>query len=270
MINVKSYTPKNVSHFIKSYWAIEIENCENDFYTETMIPDGHFEIIFHLQDNAARCNDDSCSWIKEPTAFLTGQSIQPFSIKLQKKSKLYGVRFHPHTLALLVKFPLNEITEQILEIDSLRFGRDLKSCLSCASEETYKNFDRFFESLFSKIGIQSNSFQYIHHTINLIQQHRGDISVDTLLIKTGISGKYLDEIFKNYIGLTPKFFSTIIKVNHFITLKNENTDRRLIDCLNETNFYDQSHLIRTFRAITAKSPKDYFRDNNFINNHFLA
>ena len=28
--------------------------------------------------------------------------------------------------------------------------------------------------------------------------------------------------------------------------------------------------LKTFRAITAKSPKDYFRDNNFINNHFLA
>jgi AraC-like DNA-binding protein len=100
-------------------------------------------------------------------------------------------------------------------------------------------------------------------------KYKGDIRIDQLIHAGGISPKYFDTLFKQFVGINPKTFCSIIKLNHFIGYRNNNPGKKLTECTYEANFFDQSHLIKLFKNVTGKTPKGYFRTNDHhINNYF--
>ncbi len=52
MISVETYVPEGLSPFIKSFWRLQVAATMPGPYEEDIIPDGHHEIIFHLDTKA--------------------------------------------------------------------------------------------------------------------------------------------------------------------------------------------------------------------------
>ncbi|MDJ1504708.1 helix-turn-helix domain-containing protein, partial [Xanthocytophaga agilis] len=97
---------------------------------------------------------------------------------------------------------------------------------------------------------------------------RGNIKVESIRQKTGVSQRYLDTIFRQWVGITPKEFSSIIKINHFIDYRQQHPEKKLTECSYENQFFDQSHLIRIFKTFTGQSPKNYFHTPHTISTYF--
>jgi AraC-like DNA-binding protein len=95
------------------------------------------------------------------------------------------------------------------------------------------------------------------------------VKTKELVRQTGISQRYLDSLFKQYVGLTPKALCRIIQLNYFIYHQSR-IDSSLTKGGYEAGFYDQSHLIKSFKSFTEQSPKAFFQNNNWINTSFAA
>ncbi|WP_298736034.1 helix-turn-helix domain-containing protein [uncultured Chitinophaga sp.] len=269
MISLQTYHPEKLYPFIKSFWRLEVVNAGERSYEEDIIPDGHHEIIFHLQPGTARRKMGQEQWLSEPDALFAGQTLQSYALQLQPGSVLYGIRFYPHTMALLFNVPASLFTDQLLAVSDIAGANALRQCVTDNAAHT---FSRFEDLLAAKIAAlqPNNGFQYVNAAVTTVLQHNGNVRVDALMRQTGVSVRHLDTSFKQFVGITPKTFCNIIRLNHFIRYRAAHSFKSLTECAYEAAFYDQSHLIRLFRSFTGKSPRAYFNDANYINAHFTV
>lgn len=271
MLSLQTYKPAKLSRYIKSFWCLRISGTGGNWYEEDILPDGHHEIIFHLNTNGAKRKSENESWINEPASFFAGQTVKTYSLELKDDSMLYGIRFFPHTMAPLFGFPADQVTNSILALQNIPGAGFLEKNITENAAETFSNFEQAISKKINQQDLSSNAFQYVDHSVLEIMKHKGDIRIDRLIRAGGISQKYFDTLFRQFIGINPKTFCNIIKLNHFIGYRNNNPGKTLTECAYEANFFDQSHLIKLFKSVTGKSPKDYFRaDNHHINNYFSA
>lgn len=261
MLTLQTYRPAGLSHLVKSFWCLYVA----EDYTEQIIPDGHHEIIFHLSSNYATREQ-----IKEPDSFFAGQTLSTYSLELKKDALLYGIRFFPHTLSAIFHFPADSITGQILPLQDIPAARQLQHCISEHPQITFRNLENTLLQLARNLQLSDNKFQYINHAVNQILLHKGNIKIGSLIKSTGVSQKYLDTLFTQSVGVTPKAICNIIQLNHFVNYRAQNPHLKLTTCAYEAEFFDQSHLIKLFHKVVNKTPKAFFNELNYINNHFSS
>lgn len=269
MISIQTYVPKTLAPLIKSFWRLTVADFGETLYKEDIIPDGHHEIIFHLNSNPAKRKTENNEWRSEPIAFFAGQDLKSFKVELTPGSIIYGIRFHPHTQSLFFNFPASVTTDYPLSLETVGKANALWNDISECPEKTFSNFEKIFLKKISLLNSFPKPFGYVNACVQEILNHKGNIKIDLLVKKTGISINQLDNSFKNFVGVTPKTFCNIIKFDHFINYKKNNPAKSLTECAHEANFYDQSHLIRLSQAITGKSPKAHFCKTNYINDFFI-
>jgi transcriptional regulator GlxA family with amidase domain len=81
----------------------------------------------------------------------------------------------------------------------------------------------------------------------------------------GLSERSLERYFKQWIGLTPKFYSRIIRFAHIFELVNKD-QKNWAEISAQAGFYDQAHFIKNFRAFTGEEPSKYgFKEANMAN-----
>lgn len=268
MVTLETYTPTRLSSFVKSFWCLKISGDAHSSYKEDILPDGHHEIIFHLTSNAAKRNIENNDSINEPDFFFAGQTLKRYSLELKNSAVVYGIRFYPHTLAPLYNLPAELLTENVLSLTSIPRTEILTQCVTENVHETFHNFESALTTLVYKANISSNAYKYVNDSVLSILQYKGDISIDRLTNTAGVSAKYFDTLFKKFVGINPKVFCTIVKLNYFINFKNNHPHKSFTECAYQANFYDQSHLIKLFKEMTGNTPKNYFKSDNHINNQF--
>lgn len=95
--------------------------------------------------------------------------------------------------------------------------------------------------------------------IQYIFSHYKSFSVGSLAAAIGISRQHLNRIFQQHLGVSVKKFHEIILFRKTMTKKIfENAEGNLTELAYEFNFNDQSHLNKTYKNLTEKSPKHFF------------
>lgn len=88
---------------------------------------------------------------------------------------------------------------------------------------------------------------------------RGDISLRQLSGTLHYSEKHLRRVFSRQMGVTPKQFARIARVNYAIRLMQQQPGC-LADVAAEAGYFDQPHLIHDFTALCGVTPQVYLRD----------
>jgi len=263
-----TYIPHTISSFVKSFWYLRISGSRP--FREEIIPDGHHEIIFHLDKNPAKRLVSEKGWIQEPNAFVAGQTLKSYTLEIENDSVLYGIRFYPHTLTLLFGIPAVLTTDEVFSLENLPYSALLLPCVSEFPDQTFRNFEQLLYKIIHRANVNSNAFRLVEASVLEILKHNGVCRIDHLICELGISQRYLDTLFKKFVGLNPKSFCNIIQLNFFINYKNQHAPATLTQCAYEAQFFDQSHLIKSFKAIIGKTPRQYFDQNYYISNRFAA
>ena len=237
-------------------------------YHEDILPDGHHEIIFHLKGHGARKNAGQARWCVEPDSFIAGQHLSSYQLELKGDSFLYGIRFYPHTLYTLTGFPAYYVTNTILPLEEERSLKILRHCITDKPDITFKNLEQALMKLVPHNMSHTSGFARIAHSVETIMRCNGNIRIDTLIGQTGLSHKHFDTLFNQFVGIHPKTFCTILKLNYFVRCKNYDPQKTLTQCAYDANFYDQAHLVKVFRSFTGKTPSQYFRSIQHISDQF--
>lgn len=270
MISIQTYRPEKLSSLIKSFWYLKVSDDLGQLYVEEILPDGHHEIIFHLDSSPARKRSDDIGWQKDPAIFFAGQNKRSYVQQLRPGSIIYGVRFHPHTQALFYDFPAFLSTENLISFQDMVSNDVITGCISESPDKTFANLEKEFMKKASGLKPFEQSFQYVDAVIQRMIDLRGNVRISSLEKVTGVTTRYLEKSFQKYVGVTPKQFCHVIRYNSFITYKQNNPNKTLTESAYDMGFYDQSQLIYLSQLITGSSPKAYFDKRNQINDHFLA
>jgi transcriptional regulator GlxA family with amidase domain len=87
----------------------------------------------------------------------------------------------------------------------------------------------------------------------------GQVHLDDLVRETGLSQRQFERKFIEQVGMSPKLYCRVSRLNYALRLKEERPDCPWTDITYEAGYFDQMHLIRDFKLLTAATPSEFVR-----------
>lgn len=195
-----------------------------------------------------------------PSTFVYGQLEAFKDIQVPPNSTLIVAVFQPSGLSSLLRTPAHDLRGEIVSLDSI-LGKPV-----LAIEERLQDSTAIYEQL----SLLNHFFlsmlpRRIKSTVNLagqttafIQQRKGLITVKELIGFTGYCERQIARIFLDTIGISPKNYAKLIKLQHFIKeLQSAKNTTKLSELAYQSGYADQSHLNKDFKTITGMTPGNY-------------
>ncbi|WP_462247956.1 helix-turn-helix domain-containing protein [Ekhidna sp.] len=228
-------------------------NIENQ---QLLVPNNMAEIYIPFKNVEFKCIGSVRSiTLKEGDGYFFMPRRRGASISLCNNASCLIVRINP-LYANKIAYGLNEISNGISLVN---FSISQKKSLIQAweNEDTYMASDVLEEILHQTIDL----FEYndtILNSIEQIQESFGRTSIKEIYSNLNVSKSKLEQHFNREVGLTPKEFCKIEKINYFINSYLEDPGQSLTELTYLCGYYDQSHLIKDFKYFLDTSPKKFF------------
>jgi len=195
-----------------------------------------------------------------PAVFISAGSIrvggiqpQSLDMQIQQPGDYFGIRFYPGALRHFFKLNLSEITGQF--VDSHYFPCDDFAYLN---ETIYQHNDfhtraRVCEQwLLQHYAPQSPTLFDL--ALTLIYRISGNIEVNHLAEKTGVSSRHLNRLFQQHTGLSTKAFAQIIRIQSACKQLYQQPGQSLT-VAEKLGFFDQAHLLREYKRHLRLNPR---------------
>ncbi|HKO81686.1 MAG TPA: helix-turn-helix transcriptional regulator [Chitinophagaceae bacterium] len=243
--------------YVKCYYIYESET--NRAFEDIVFPSGCIEIIFNLgTGNWQTANGNS--FVTTPSIELWGQIIRPLPIRSIGKNTMLGIRFFPHAAAYFLNTKVELFNNQVLDLSDVSdsaVGILYAQLLEAGNWNTrIELIERFLSQRLSITEQKLSKVAMVNTIMNEIRQDDFFDNIENVASRYGITSRYLQKLFLQYTGLTPKLYS---KINRFqnslrlVTRKEISLTSIAYDC----GYFDQSHFIREFKSFTGFTPSAY-------------
>ena len=242
-----------LSRFVECFWTLEGDEPSHE--PERILPDGCVELILNFGASFSQHHNGHRSL--QPRNFLVGQMTGPILISPTGAVQLLGIRFHPGGTLPFLCLPLDEITDQVVELGSLssKLERELLSAVSESSSLSQKI--AAVEAFLTSRSTANHHDSRLMILAARIVETAGVLSVDQLANDAGISSRQLERRFLREIGIGPKLLGRIIRFQQvFRAVQQCNAAWSAIAV--ECGYYDQAHLIRDFNQFAQQTPAVLF------------
>ncbi|RYU93433.1 helix-turn-helix domain-containing protein [Emticicia agri] len=254
--------PAVLKPYVSGIWADRTSysrgNCHKYWF-----PNGTIELIFNLGTTYHRKSlETGGKHDSVATPVVIGQMKKVIVLELSPNNYVVGIRFTPTGFSAFSRIPAHELSEMQVPVNQVFANKD------------YLIEDRVREAvcIHEKIAVITDflcknlrdipASNLINKAIQEITVRNGDIKISTLVEKSGVSDKTLESKFKLSVGLTPKEYAKICRLNSFLLKFKENNLLSLTRLSCETNYYDQSHFIKEFKNVAHFTPKNLLKDTS--------
>nr|WP_315028607.1 AraC family transcriptional regulator [uncultured Chryseobacterium sp.] len=258
--------PQHLALFIRHY--IFLENSYEDIKSVRLFTDGSTGLILSGDMNLYSNISDECM----PLSFFYGALNTYKDFYSKGKFSLVAVVFQPYFLNLLLKTSAKEVRNQIISVEDV-----LKYKLEPFQEKLFNKTDplsiikslNLFFTEFVNQEINSD-YGFITAVQQYILRAKGSVSSKELERFTGYSERHLERKFEDYMGVSPKKYSNIIRLHYFLSLINKGAGIENMTGLSyQAGYSDQSHLIREFKNSVGLTPKQYLKTENKLAVNFI-
>jgi len=256
-----------LAEYIKLFWSLEYVPAGYG-EIESVLPDGCPEMVFNLSDRFTRLCGDSEEL--QPATLFAGQMSRKISIRPSGKVCLFGVRFHPAGSHPLSRFPMRELNDEILEVETFigRDGVELEERVNLA--QGFNERVSLFQGFFSKRLAAANLNTVSTRAVRTIVKMDGSISVAALADQVGSSERALERAFRRDVGISPKMLARIVRFQALINLIQKTKTPGSLDASLELGYFDQSHAIHDFREFAGMTPLGYFQSTHGVSDLFTG
>lgn len=170
-----------------------------------------------------------------------------------------GIEFYPYGLRSFLGFNCNAITDNFVEISALhnKLGEALKPVINgfYTDEERVGIIEEKLLALLREGN--SSPGKHIVHAFSMIEKNNGLMPVNDVCNTIGVSARQLNRDFEKHIGVSPKFYSRIVRFNYFLeNLKNTGNFDSFADLAYHCGYADQAHMIHECTDFTGVTPAE--------------
>lgn len=231
-----------ISHF----YCFQNDVSENSVIA---VPDGSIDILF--------CCDE-----KEPYATVCGTVLQPKIVR-NVKNYFFGVRFLPGQSFKFKNITMKDFVENEIPLLEVINDKDLFEKVTSSRDFNYQ-IQTFMIRYLKFYADSQASDKYVDlkkQMLKKINETAGQIKVQELADEAGYSVRYINRVFTEQFGLSPKLFCKLMRFQYLLSnlndLDKEIFDTNLAQLAIELGYYDQSHMIKDFYELTNTTPGKY-------------
>ena len=246
------YSPSARSrHIVERFWFLETQSAAG---ADAVFPDGRMELVFHYRGAFWRhergARDESVALRRQPASLLVGQMVEPVMLAPGAESAVAAIRLRPGAARSLLGFSLDEATGRFVDLEQLfPSAAVLHERLAEASCDAARL--RVMEEWLLTLPYRSTRRE-IEGAVATILRSGGCATIETLSSLTGTGLRQLERQFREEVGLGPKTFSRIVRLQGALRRIREGLP--LSDVAVACGYYDQAHMTRDFRQLAAMSP----------------
>lgn len=227
--------------YIYCYWQLKTNVPAVEPFPYRVVADGCIDIFFE-PGNAAE------TWVM-------GISDAYTEFPLTGDFHYAGIRFLPGIFPQLFRIPADTLTGRTEHLDTIDPHLTRQLAQRCAGILLPEAMGILLDEIFGEL-IAGKTFRpdgRFYDALDLILRHNGAIQLEKE-VQTGISPRQLRRMFAQYVGDTPKAFSSIVRFQRILQAKPSSRCIRENKLFFDAGYYDQSHFIREFRRFYGLTP----------------
>ncbi len=254
---------------VKCYWVLQSGGAGRVRNAERILPDGCVEVVFNFSDPFHHLRDDREA-VSQPAALVVGQMRAHMLIQPGRAIDLFAIRFRPGGAFPFFGFPLRALTDVADDL-TLLHDPEFAAMRSALAEapDTRARVDTVEHALTRRASRHGPSDALVGAALDLLREAPAHRPIVGLASQLGVGVRQLERRFDRSVGLPPKIMSRIFRFQRLL--------RTLQAPLGTTpaarpahGYYDESHLIRDFKAFTGQTPADYATDWHALSDQFIS
>jgi len=251
---VEFYMPgKNISWLVNKFETVNYNVSHK--LTDKFVPRQDAAIVFHFGRRPRMLSPVDQIL---PPFFVAPLCPTANSIRLEGETNGFIVICKPTVLSRVLGISMLAGQEIFIPLSESVFGPVWKLMSKCDSRSGKIDiFTEFIGDLYPEPYVADDTDIMYGKIINR------DFSTPLREVISGfkVSERTVQRKFRERLGITPKMLSRITKVNYLWDRisKSEHIDYQ--DLVFMGNYFDQTHFIKDFKAITGETPDHFFRRN---------
>jgi AraC-like DNA-binding protein len=247
---------------VECYWIVEgLETV-----SQKIIPDGCSELIFHFGDRY-KVKMEGMQETLQSFSIAAGQLDRPIYLTPAGKSGVIGVKFKPLGMWRLLGCDMNLLTNQTPALSDVldKAPEEILDRIRCSgnNHERIRIVEAFLLRLLKNLNTSA-----IDPVIKEIHDSKGQVSIRDLSGKFKLSGRKIERLFLQQVGIPAKRYSRLMRFACVYKLVQQ-PQLTKAEATYLSGYFDQAHFNREFREFTGENPESYFSQHHAFSNFFL-
>jgi len=236
--------------------------------TERVVPDGCPEVIVHLRDRFAR--NVGGRWVVQPRAFLAGTLTRPWRLRPGRSVSTLGLRLRPGAATALFRLAMADANDRELPLANIVGPSEARALITGLRRA--RGSDRRFAVaegwLTARLAEMPARRAAAGRAVNAILKTHGKIPIRDVARSLGWSRRRIERAFKRDLGIRPKLYSRIVRLNSVLATLDEAERGSAVDLALDAGYFDQAHLLRDFRVLAGRAPRAGREGDGEMARHF--
>lgn len=239
--------------------------------SEKVLPNGVVELIVNLgAPHRVVDPGDPTRHTRYHASWIAGMQRSFLVIAGEQDTDLVGIRFRPGGAHALLRRPLCEFTDLVVELAQVDPGLALELHERLlAAPWGLARVEAVEALLLRRLDLAGRDPRIEAWALRLAAAP-GDVSVAGFARSLGVSQKHLIHLCKQQVGLAPKLLSRVLRFHGVIQALQRARAPRWADLAHDFGYSDQAHLIAEFHAFAGDTPSGYWRARSPDPNHLFV
>ncbi len=265
----KFIRPKNelLKKYLEGFYIFETER-EEDAMGYLVFPSNHVVISIYkntaLQIGERRVAVKSDPSQKKLLSLATFGFQQPITFAYQHPIREIAFCFKPLGFNHFLENDLKHYAENEM-FSFLPFSDYEQEMISLLEERDEDKIQQRIENYWLSKYVEKD-FALLEKALELMEQPH--TTIHQIADELSISRQHMSRVFNAHLCKSPSLFRKIARFRQTLQNRVENVKKQdsLTSLTYESLFYDQSHLIKDFKALTGMSPQKFFSKNQSFEN----
>ncbi|MEC4114797.1 helix-turn-helix domain-containing protein [Myroides pelagicus] len=248
-MHYRAYLPEvALSDYVHSFWVLEDCVDQSAIRDFIIIPDGVPALIY--QETPDLFYDDKGKSMDQ--FYVYGQFDSYTKQQVQGSFRILGAYLKPIGIKAFFGIDAHEFKNKNIKVEDI-LSSDVFEKLQAAFLLEHK-IAILSQFLLDRLPKDTGVLKKANYACSLITQGHSVVDIQSEL---GMSERSLERLFRYQVGMSAKMCMRIARFQASLTLLRTGDYKDLTWLAYSSNYYDQSHFIRDFKAFTGTTPRDY-------------
>jgi len=255
----KEFKPSAVlQNYVDRYWVFDADVSDSYPMEHVLTPNGMDGLILQYHMESPNAYRNLHLNITLPPNYVLVQPTAHWKLFIYASTRIAGIFFKPGILQRILKYPMNLVANQPVELDAL-IGNTFNEVCDQMMEVDPATRIYLIERLLCRLLDTDRPYltSYAETTARIIQRCKGGVTISQLSDELRVSRQFITKQFTGQVGVSPKEYTQIVRFNAVHQYIATRKSVRWTDVTYLFGYSDQSHFIKEFRKYMGMLPTEY-------------